>query len=118
MKAHKIVPVTFRLAALKDCFHVVKAIKRPPCFQVDIFPLSARQMGMEGDLMVRIIAVEVRIHPLPVAESRQVVLRAGQRSQHEEGGMVGFHIVHQEGHVAAHRFGRIAWKPNDVPHVR
>ena len=117
-EAHKIVPVTLGLAALKDCLHVVKTIKRSPSLQVDIFPLSVRQMGMVGDLMVRIIEVEVRIHPFLVAESSKVVLRARQRGQHEEGSMVGFHILHQEGHVAPHRFGRIARKPNDVPDVR
>ena len=66
------------------------------------------------DAVMEIVLVEVGIHPYALLPQRLVVLRAGQRRQHEQLEDVERQLLLDDLHVAQDRFARVAGEAQDV----
>ena len=99
-------------------FHIFEAVESFPGLEVARAPRAVFQARMHGDFVVRIVKVVVVVHPLAAIGHHQVVHRAGKRSEHEEGGVVGLDVVHEIGDVAADGFDGVEREADDVADVR
>jgi hypothetical protein len=57
----------------------------------------------------RIALVEVGVHPFAAFFHLAMVVRAGQRSQHEEGCLIGADFVFEEANILGDLFLRVPW---------
>ena len=78
------IPVILGIGVRQDVPHVIKGVEAPPRFPVRGMPLTGRKVRVPRGLMKGIIRVQIGIHVLPGVHHARMILRAGQRRQHEE----------------------------------
>lgn len=117
-EAKKIVPVIPPRAALQDRFHVFEAIELLPSFAIEILPRAVLQVRVLSDSMVRIISIEIGVHPFSAAGHEEMVTRAWQRHEHEKRCVIRTHVLHELREVSADGIDRVIWKANDVADMR
>src|SRR5262249_21741249 len=113
------VPINFRVVApaREDADHVLLAVERLPRLFVGGGPLLRAHARVMDRRVEGIPLVEIGIHPFAALLHLFVVLRARQRREHEEGGLIGPDCVHEILDVALDTGAVVPREPDDVAGV-
>src|SRR5215207_1027367 len=73
-----------RRRAPNDDLHVLETVEVPPSLAISLLPLGLRYLAMVGDAVVKVIFVEVGVHPYTAVEQGAVIFRSRQRGEDEK----------------------------------
>ena len=104
----------YRAVPARHRLDVLGRVVGLPRLAIDLLELRVAHLRMMHAAVMHVVLVEVGVHPDALLPQGLVILRAGQRREHEQLEDIERQLLLDDFHVAQDRFARVAREAQDV----